>query len=282
MGVVLLIGAVGAGAGWAYYQGAAAAPPAEADRSEPEQLRRELGRLRADLRRATERVAALEARLKGPGAGAEEVVYRGKPTAHWAKVLKDRDPGYRKEASRALAAIGRVNRAVIPVLAGILKDGDADAIAEAATGLAGIGRPAVPSLTAALQDPGQRNRAAVMHALGQMGPDAAAATPVLIEILKGKDRNERWAAAHAIACIGPAAKVAVPALIALLKEPVQMGEPEAAAYALGHIGPEAKAAVPALLEAQRNLGLGEGPTQATVAQALQQIDPAAAAKIKGR
>jgi RNA polymerase sigma factor (sigma-70 family) len=120
--VVLLLGAVGTGAGWVYHHRAAAAQPAatggvaaqprEAEGSEQEQLRRDLRLLQADLRRATERAAALEEKLKGQALQPGEVLFRGKPAAYWVKALQDRDPAYRKEAIEALSSIAKVDRAV--------------------------------------------------------------------------------------------------------------------------------------------------------------------------
>jgi RNA polymerase sigma factor (sigma-70 family) len=256
--VVLLVGVLGSGAGWLCFHpagaaqpkadGGAAAQPGKGDRSEQEQLRQEVELLRADLRKALDRVAILEGKLQQRDEG--DVLFRGKPAAYWIKALKDRDPAYRQEAVRALAAIAKVDRAVVPVLAGALKDDDNDVIGLVAEGLAGIGKPAVPYLIDALKEPSQRNRAAVFGAIGSLGPNAEAAVPVLIEFLGGTNRDERIPAAQALASLGPRARAAVPALIEVLKGR-DAGARQAAAYVLEQIGPDAKASVPTLIELLR-------------------------------
>jgi RNA polymerase sigma factor (sigma-70 family) len=277
--VVLLVGVTGSVAGWLCYHRAAAAPPNAArgaaaqpggrDRSEPEKLRQELELLQTDLRKALDRVTALEEKSKEGERG--EVLFRGKPAAYWVKALKDRDPSYRKEAVQALGGIGRVDRAIVPVLAGALKDDDGGVIEEAARGLAGIGKPAVPYLIDALKEPGQQNRAAVFLAIRLLGRDAEAAVPVLVEALQRGNRDERMEAVHALASVGPSARAAVPALIELLQGR-ETGDRQAAAYGLQQIGPAAKAAVPALIEL---LTAPDEGTRQEAAQALGGIGPAA-------
>jgi RNA polymerase sigma factor (sigma-70 family) len=321
-GVLLVVGVLGAGAGWLCYHQAAAAQPGAAsgaaaqpgggERPEQEKLRQELEAAKADLRKALDRVAAVEERLKGTEEGKEEVLYKGKPATFWLKQLKDRDSGYRKEAVQALAGIGKVDRAVLPVLAGAMKDEDDGVIEEAARGLAGIGKPAVPYLIAALKRPGQHNRAAVFLAIRILGPDAEPAVPALVEALKGGNRDERREAAQALASVGPGARAAVPALVELLKgrdreecltaayalraigrdakaavpdliellKAPDAGARQEAAQALGEIGPDAKPAIPTLLEVLRNPGPGAGQLPQRAFEAIEKIDPEAAAKVK--
>jgi RNA polymerase sigma factor (sigma-70 family) len=283
--VVLLVGAIGSGTGWlAYHRAGAAepnpadagaAPAREGDAPEPEKVLKEVELLKADLRRATERLAALEAKLKARGEDQGEVLYRGKPTAYWVKALKDRDPGYRKQAVQALGEIGKVDHSVIPVLAGVLKD-DQDEVAGSATfALAGIGKPALPSLLDALKEGGPQERSLVIPALRAMGRKAEAAVPALLEVLKVGSREERQGAALALGDIGPGAKAAVPALLELFKGK-EKADRGAATYALHGIGRGAKAAVPTLVEYLR----GPDPdTRQAAAQALGGIGPEAKAAV---
>jgi RNA polymerase sigma factor (sigma-70 family) len=262
--VVLLVGVVGSGAGWLCFHPAGAAQPGKGDK-----LRQEVELLRAELQKALDRVANLEAKLQQRDEG--EALFRGKPAAYWVKALKDRDPVYRQEAVDALVGIGKVDRSVIPVLAGALKDEDAGVIGVAARGLAGLGKPALPYLIDALKEPGQRNRAGVFSAIGMVGRDAEPAVPVLVEVLKGSNRDERQQAAQALASVGPGARAAVPALIEVLKGRDAEAQ-QTAAYTLEQIGPDAKAAVPALIELLKAPDEG---AQQKAAQALGGIGPGA-------
>jgi HEAT repeat protein len=267
--------------------------------------------VKADLRKALDRIAALEEKQKE--GQREEVLFRGKPAAYWVKALKDHDPSYRAEAVHALAGIGKVDRAILPALAGALEDHDDDVIGVAAQELAGVGKPAVPYLIDALKRPGQRNRPAAMDALGAVGPDARAAVPALLEALKGggqaereaaamalgrigpgasaavpalvvlvrgSDPGDRMSAAVALGGIGPAAREAVPALVAMLKDQELPRGRVIAAIALGKIGPDAKPAVPALLGVLRNPVPGAGELPPRAFEAIEKIDPETAAKVK--
>jgi RNA polymerase sigma factor (sigma-70 family) len=279
-GVLLLVGVLGAGAGWFCYHGVAAQPnaargaaaqPAGGERSEQEKVRQELEAVKADLRKALDHVAALEEKLKGMEGGKEEVLFQGKPAAYWVKALKDRDPKYRMEAAGALGEIGKVDRAVLPTLAGALKDDRDDVVREAAVALAGVGKAAVPYMIDALKESGPRGRVEVMNALRGMGGDAEAVVPALRGVLKGSNRDEHAAAALALSGIGPGARAAVPDLMELLKGRDGDGR-RTAAYALGAIGRDAKAAVPELIELLKAPDEG---TRGAAAQALGGIGPEA-------
>jgi RNA polymerase sigma factor (sigma-70 family) len=300
--VMLVVGVVASGAGWLYYQGTAAAQPdapdpgavrrGEGDRADPEKLRRELALLKADLRRATERAAALEAKLKGMEEAPQEVLYRGKPARFWIKELKDADPECRKEAARALGEISEVDGTVIPALLGALRDRRDQVREEAHSALQIAGTAALPHLVTALKAPSQRDRMWVIYTLSSFGPRAQAAVPALTDLLHAPDKTDRLLAAKTLGRIGPEARAAVPSLIALLKdnEPVTFPFDRAlyplfrvedytyvpcrtAAAALGGIGPDARAALPALREVQQVL---DGGARAVIRDAIQKIDPRAA------
>jgi RNA polymerase sigma factor (sigma-70 family) len=274
--VLLLVGTAGSGAGWLYYHRAEAAPPAQAAPSEQEKLRQELNLLQADLRRATERAAALEARLKEMDEEPAEVLFRGKPAAYWKKALRDRDPAYRKEAVMALGSIARVDRSVVPALRRTLKDDEVEVRQRAAEQLAGIGKAAVPLLVEALQDR-EHHRAGLCRAIGMLNRDAEEAVPALMEVLKSGDWMERQAAAEALGGIGRGARAAAPALVELLKSRYGQ-ESTAAVFALGKIGPSAKKVVPELIEMLRD---SEAHLRQASAQVLGSIGPEAKEAVPG-
>jgi HEAT repeat protein len=105
------------------------------------------------------------------------------------------------------------------------------------------------------------------------------AVPDLIALLKSTDQGTRQWAAEALGGIGPEAREAVGPLIRLLKGNDQAGWWNAA-FALGKIGPEAKEAVPALLDVLRNPGGLQDTLRQGVIEALDRIDPEAAAKVE--
>ncbi len=311
--VVLLIGVVGTGAGWAYHHGAAAAQPAQpgaAEKSELEEVRGELKLLERSLQDARDQARLLHEKLNRMGQEREEVLYQGKPAAHWVKLLQDRDPSYRKNALQALGGIAKVDPNVVPVVAGSLGDDDADVVQAAVIELADLGNAAVPYLITAVKRPGQQNRMAVIvglrsfgkgaepavpallgvlkngnqqerleaaATLGSIGPGARAAVPALIDLLKGREKWLRWPADVGLGGIGPEAKAAVPALTELLKSQDD-NDRHSATVALGNIGPAAKSAIPTLLDIVEQPQLG--PLHDKAAEAIEKIDPEAAAKLK--
>jgi HEAT repeat protein len=256
--LVFLLGVTGLGAGWLYYHRATAEQPKVADGvsaqvgkedlSEQAKLRQELKLLKQDLRGALERVTALEAKLKDREEIRSEVLYRGQPAAYWIKSLQDRDPDYRKQAVKALASIAKVDRAVMPVLAGAMKDDDYDVARLAAVEFGELGKVVVPYLNDALKSRDQQVRKVALQAIRfTLKEGGEALVPTLREILKNGSGDERTEAANALSSLGPIARAAVPDLIVLLKEK-NKNDRYTAAYALEKIGPDAKAAVPALID----------------------------------
>ncbi len=80
-------------------------------------------------------------------------------------------------------------------------------------------RPALPALTAALQDPDGSVRAWSAQAIGEMGPAGVPAVPQLIALLQNADEGSRNSACIALRGIGPPAKDAIPALEVALSDP---------------------------------------------------------------
>ncbi len=256
MALLVLVGFLGTGAGWVWYQGAGAAPPREEAAQAPgrnpgpaqeEQVRQELGQLKQDLQKVLQRMEALETRLAARPQEQQEVLFQGKPASFWIKALKDRDEQYRQQAVKALGAIGEEDRTMIPFLIAALSDRSGLVSGQASAELAGMGKEVVPSLLRALKDAKNSTRIQILYTLSQMGPDASAAVPALTELLKRSESSDRIAATVVLAKIGPEARPAVPALLETLKDK-KKPECHLAVRALGRIGPDAKAAVPALVE----------------------------------
>ncbi|MEX2216561.1 MAG: HEAT repeat domain-containing protein [Phycisphaeraceae bacterium] len=104
----------------------------------------------------------------GEGQAKSQVTFRGETAAHWANLLKDRDPDFRMRAAGALYALGT----------------------DAAE--------AVPALTEALNDEFPAVRAGVAQTLGNIGTAARDAEPALKTLLDDKDTEVRVSAILAL------------------------------------------------------------------------------------
>jgi HEAT repeat protein len=199
-------------------------------------------------------------------------------------ITNESNPTVQRKSVRALAAIGRIASATVPLLAGLLKAKDRSARLEVIEAIGRVGgqRPAAISaflevlrndddpvirqyalwnldegcpdskaniavFVACLKDQAVLVRATAAKILGDKGPKAKAAVPALIEALKDREISVRLITAEALGDIGPEAKIAVAALVERLKDR-QDGRHFVAVVALGKIGPGAKAAVSALVE----------------------------------
>ncbi len=153
----------------------------------------------------------------------------------------------RRRCAVVLGTVGADARSAAPSLARVLKDdNDTDARREAARALAAIGaHSAIPALTKALKDEAAPVRMAAAEALIALGADAEPILPVLTKALTAKRPEEQQAAARLLGELGPEA---VSALLAIQKELVESDA--AFGYhlldALGRIGPEAKNVIPAI------------------------------------
>src|SRR5439155_25863469 len=113
------------------------------------------------------------------------LVYRGKPVRFWLEQFKDADPGYRKEAAKALGVLAHKDKELAPVLVTALSDREDEVARTAITALVSLKTQAVPLLVGVLQDMSPMElklRAAA--ALGEMGTAAKAAVQALAETLK--------------------------------------------------------------------------------------------------
>lgn len=107
-----------------------------------------------------------------------------------------------------------------------------------------IGSPAIPALTAALQEEETEIRGGAAFALGAIGKEAKAAIPHLIEMLKDADEQVRLDAAVALRRIGSPAVTALTEALQSKDVQVKRG----ATFALAGIGIQAKETVPLLIE----------------------------------
>jgi HEAT repeat protein len=189
------------------------------------------------------RQAALS--LAGLDATAEGAV----PALRRALQSKDRD--LQGNVLRALGALGRHDKTVLPVLLEGLRNNDApDNQAAATDALGAMGAnaaPAVPDLMKVLRDqPGGPDIPAT-HALAHMG---SAAVPDLVEeLLRGSPRS-RLRALAVVAAMGRPGRAALPHLVKLLNNEAEDVR-QAAAQALGSLGADAATAAPAVLDALR-------------------------------
>jgi len=295
--VVLALGALGAGAGVMGYRlqptveakgptnGHPGGQGADADQPQPDKLEQQIDRLRqenGDLRRELRALRDMLTELV-PNVASKEgengrALFQGKTADHWLKMLKDRDPQYRKKAIEALGAIGAEDKRVIPALVESLKDKVALVQNAAAEALAFIGKDAVPTLLELLKGNNRESRKWAAVALSSIGAEAKDAIPALIESLEDKDPNLRNWAAAALGSMAPESKSAIPALIkSLAKEDLgsTQGRGSSTIEALSRFGP---AAVPALNEALKNPNV---KIRASAAGSLTLIGTAAKGAISG-
>lgn len=216
---------------------------------------------------------ALAAALKDPDPGIRRNAARalgalgsGKESAAaLAEALTDRDPTVRAAVAAALADLGPEAKSAADELAAALKSDDAEVRVYAAVALASVGGPAKAAVAvlAAAVGPDQpkplRLRAA--GGLAKIGPRAWEAVNPLAELARSSDADLHAAAATALGEIGRDSKQAAAALVKHC-----LDQPQAVARA-------GKSAVPALVEA---LGDTRYQTRAAAAAALGALGPDAA------
>jgi hypothetical protein len=137
--------------------------------------------------------------------------------AQLSEALRDSDPQARVAAAWAISQIGPRAAAAIPDLGMALNDSDHQVRIHAALAFRAMG-PAgsagIPVLIGALNDPVDFVRAAAVEGLGSMGASAQAAVKPLIARLQTKDEHGvvLGRVVHALGDIGPDAKEALPIL----------------------------------------------------------------------
>lgn len=192
---------------------------------------------------------------------------RGRPLAEWVAQTEHYIPELRREAVKAIAALGPGAVTAVPALVRATRDENAEVRYWAVEGLRKIGAPAAreggPALTIVLADDIRPNQEVARRALEAMGPEAL---PVVLPALKSPDAWVRGNAAEVSGMIAGGKGDAVKALTPLLKDD-SLWVRASAAWAIGRVGPKAKGAARPMIEA---LGeeLRRDPSLATAGQRL--------------
>ena len=181
--------------------------------------------------------------------------------------MRSQEPRVRATALRGLGDLHTVPDVIVPAMKRLLDEGPTEVRDDALTVLASVGEPAVPALTAALQQSDVRLRAIEM--LGRLGPKAAPAAGALVGLLKSDDPVTCREALRAIGAIGPAARSGVPAITKALRDR-DITVRYTACLALGKMGTAAASAKPSL---EQQLVGKDTVIAMAAAWALARIDP---------
>ena len=195
---------------------------------------------------------------------------RGRPLSEWMIQADHYIPELRREAVRAIAALGPGGRAALPVLLRATRDDTEDVrfwSVEAIRRIGPAAREAVPALLVVLTDDVRRVQLSARAALEAIGP---AAVPALIPALHGLDPWVRANAAEALGAIGGTGDHTVKELARLLTDD-SLWVRASAGWALGRLGPGAKPVVKPLINAlqeelRRDPDLRESAQRARVEQ----------------
>lgn len=174
-------------------------------------------------------------------ARAGEPYARGKALSEWVAQATHYIPELRREAVRAIAALGPAAVSALPTLVRATRDENEEVRFWAVTAIGGMGpeaRGAAPALVTVMADDVRRVQEAARRALEGLGP---AATSVLLPVLRHRDPWLRANAAEAIGVVRDTRGRVVPELIALLADD-SLWVRASAAWALGQIGPDARVA----------------------------------------
>jgi len=185
-------------------------------------------------------LASTAAPLPGQGTRAGEPFARGKPLSEWVAQAGHYIPELRREAVRAIAALGPAAGPALPVLVRATRDENEEVRFWAVTAIGGVGpaaRSAALPLVTVMADDVRRVQEAARRALEALGP---AATPVLLPLLGSRDPWLRANAAEALGVLRDPRGRVVPELIARLADD-SLWVRASAAWALGQIGPAARA-----------------------------------------
>lgn len=167
---------------------------------------------------------------------------RGRPLAEWVAQTDHYIPELRREAVKAIAALGPGAVSAVPALIRATRDENAEVRFWAVEGLRKIGpaaaRESGAALTVVLADDIRSNQEAARRALEAMGPTAL---PVVLPSLKSPDAWVRGNAAEVVGAISGGRGDAVSGLALLLTDD-SLWVRASAAWAIGRIGPRAKGA----------------------------------------
>ncbi len=189
-----------------------------------------------------------------------------------------------KMALGAFQALGPIAKPAVSVLLTLLHDPDLRWVAAEALGKIGPdARDAVPVLIPWLDDSELAARFVATEVLGNIGPPASNAAPALIRHLNDTNQFARVRVRLALGKLRAQPDLVVPLLLQEMQGDFQRGRFTPGLYeALGAYGIQAQAAVPFLLDLAKTNPARRDPYFITpgeaIRNALQQIDPAAAAK----
>ncbi len=177
---------------------------------------------------------------------------RGKPMSEWLIQARHYIPEMRREAVKALAAMGPEAADAVPTLIKATRDDNAEVRYWAVEGLRRMGpaaKEAGPALLLVLADDQRPAQEVARQAIEAIGP---AAVPLLLNALADRDPWVRSNAAEALGVLGGGRerKKVVHALGLLLVDDT-LRVRASAAWAVGKIGPEAKDAAKPLVAALR-------------------------------
>ena len=208
---------------------------------------------------------ALAGAVRAQGARASEAAFaRGKPLGEWVAQADHYIPELRREAVKAIAALGPGARTALPTLLRAARDENQEVRYWAIEAIRRVGpeaREAAPVLLSVLADDVRPVQQVARRALEALGPPA---TPLLLPSLAARDAWVRANAAEAIGVIGAAPGKTVRQLSLLLADD-SLWVRASAAWALGHLGRAAKPATRALIDLLQ-AELRRDPTLADPAQ----------------
>ncbi|MDZ4862100.1 MAG: HEAT repeat domain-containing protein [Gemmatimonadota bacterium] len=214
---------------------------------------------------------------------------RGRPLSEWILQADHYIPDMRREAVRAIAALGPSARVALPVLLRATRDDTEEVRFWAVEAIRRIGpaaTDAVPALLVVLADDVRRVQLLARTALEAVGP---AAVPALIPALRNPDPWVRANAAEALGAIGASGGGQAVKPLARLLADDSLWVRASAGWALGHLGASAKPAVKPLTNALQE-ELRHDPELRTPARrvrveqysyALGRIGPAAGEAVPG-
>jgi len=196
-------------------------------------------------------LAAPHALLLAQGTRSDDALFaRGRPLAEWVAQTNHYIPELRREAVKAIAALGPGARTALPALIRATRDENEEVrywAVEAIRRLGPAGRDAIPSLVLVLSDDTRRVQLAARAALEAIGPESAEA---LVPALRARDAWLRANAAEALGALGVARGPVVAGLATLLGDD-SLWVRASAAWALGRLGSGARKAGKPLTAALR-------------------------------
>lgn len=173
---------------------------------------------------------------------------RGRPLGDWITQTSHYIPELRREAVKAIGALGPGGRPAVPALIRATRDESGEVRYWAVDALRRIGpaaSDAAPALVVVMADDERATQLAARRGLEMMGK---AALPSLVPLLKSPDPWVRASAAEVLGGIGGDRGEVINGLTAMLRDD-SLWVRSSAAWGLGRIGPAAKKAAKPLQQA---------------------------------